>query len=707
MVEFQTTYAPAYAHPMDREYMGNNSLEPGGPSNIEKPIVPINEIGQSVTEGSRFGSLIDTTKAAIGRGTGSVELATIMGGGGEPGGAESYGKDAREALRELSKVNEVSISSIHTPTNIGNLSGFNPQQGNFSDDFRKVQIDEVKKAIKFAGDVGGGGSVVVHTGEFNRPMFDAKWNKDKQFVSYEEEEQRAVKPLVDERTGRVISEVRMNQVVPRAVWNKYEPDNKELWEKYGGKEYVDERGNVVRPGDYVHYEEYKLERAERVPRYNKDKNTFDVQEVKWDYFQKEADDMNKEKEQQKGRPLLPNEVITPEEAFLYATTETQEKIARGWAGTYGDRLRDYFKKLDDLKKAREFYVNLESNTPEEEKWKLIKTFEEKTGLMPPEKKMPVEFLDEQIRDVREAINHTKEMVTGQLQSATEQKILREHSMSAKRYALKKSMESYAEVGIYAMKESSNNPHANRDIFVAPENIFPEMGYGSHPEELIELVQNARGKMVEFLTSKYIDDPSGRRDAQTGDYLKVPNPHYTGMSEEQARKEAEQHIKATFDTQHLGMWWKNFTPKEGETEEQRRSRFNVWFMDEVKKMEESNIIGNIHLVDSLGGGHHHLPAGQGDLPVVEAIKYLKKKGYKGAINSEGHEEERMGQGRILVETWRAFGSPIYRTFAPSSPTPGSWNQVHQGYFGRTMPPLYIFGAYSPSNDWTLWSQAPME
>jgi hypothetical protein len=131
------------------------------------------------------------------------------------------------------------------------------------------------------------------------------------------------------------------------------------------------------------------------------------------------------------------------------------------------------------------------------------------------------------------------------------------------------------------------------------------------------------------------------------------------------------------------------------------------MDQIKKLSKEDIIGNIHLVDSLGGGHQHLPVGQGDLPLVEAIKYMRKRGYTGFINSEAFEEERFGPGRILVQTWKAFGSPITTSYFGGAPVPRLWTDVQQSYFGMTYPPKFIFGAYAPSNDWTLWSQVPME
>ncbi len=708
---FQTYYSP-----MDRNYVGNNapSVEKG--ASIEEPIMPVSSIGQTVGEG-RLGHFIQTATGAIRSGAATLELSTQMGGGEPAAGAESYGKDAREALREMAKVNQVQIVSIHTPAAIGNMSGFNPQRGNFDDEMRKTELDEVKKAIKFAGDAAQGGAVVIHTGEYQRPIFDADWNKEGKwkdaFISYDEEKERAVKLLVDRRTGRLIHEVRMNQIVPRADWNKYDERN-ELYQKNNGKSYVDEKGNTINPNDYIDYYGNKVDRAHRVPIYDKKEGTFKVTRQTWKDFEKEADEINKEKEKEFGRHLTSEEKITPEEAFLRATTETQAAISRGWARNYALQVDEFFGVRKKLKEARERYNLLEKNIPEDQLPALRQQYIESQHLFgralpfiapPSEFKKPTELIDIELKEIEHRIESAREMVTGQLQQAEDQEILKENVLSANKYALKKTMQSYAEAGVTAMKESHHNPYVRKDIFVAPENVFPEMGYGSHPEELIELVKKAREQMVKSLTEKNIEHPSLEIDPDTKEVRKIHNPNYTGMSVEQARKEAEQHIKATLDTQHLGMWWKHFAPNPGETEEQRRKRFNEWYMDEIKKMEKENIIGNIHLVDSLGGGHHHLPAGQGDLPVVEAIKYLKARGYKGFINSEAYEEERYGPGRILVETWRAFGSPLSSYGAPGAPM--RWTDVHHSYFGRTYPPYFIFGAYSPSNEWTLWSQVPME
>lgn len=701
MVEFAT----AYNHPMDRNYVGNAMPEIKPTANIEDPIIPISQIGQTVTEGGRFGNLIQTATAAIRAGAGTIELQTQMGGGGEPVGAESYGKDAREAIREMAKANEVLLTSVHTPTSVGNLSGFNPQQGNFSDEHRKIEIDEVKKAIKFAADAAQGGAVVVHTGEFHRPIFDADWNKEGKwkdaFSGYDEEPEKTVMHLVDERTGKVISEVRRNQVVYRPKWNVHE----------GKDSYVDENGKKVNPGDYVDYEKRKVETfEERVPRYDADKGIFETRRMTWHDFENEAKERNDSFKQQQGKEPIGNEIVTPEESFMQAQLESNIGVAKGWALNYGMRVKEQLEAVDKIKNSLNYYEKVEKNANPEE---LLSMKQEAGkiagGLVSMGKKLPSEMLKERLWDIRKNIESSRDMATSQMQQAREQEEMKQHAISISKYAKKKSMHGFAEAGLYAMQESEHNPHVNKDVFVAPENIFPEMGFGSHPEELRELVKGARKEMVNKLTEKHVEDPTGKLD-EKGKPVMVVNRDYTGMGKDKAQVLAKRHIKATVDTQHLGMWWKHFKPNAGETEENRRKRFNNWYMDQIDKLSEDDIIGNIHLVDSIGGGHQHLPAGQGDIPVVEAIKRLKKKGYNGFINSEAFEEERFTPGRILVETWSAFGSPIQSGYfggGGGAPATRSWTDVRGGYFGQTYPPKFIFGSYSPSNEWTLWSQTPME
>tara|TARA_Y100000310_G_C20702985_1_gene831813 strand:+ start:748 stop:2853 length:2106 start_codon:yes stop_codon:yes gene_type:complete len=676
------------------------SDERQGKPDIEKPIFAQNRLGQSVTEGSRFGSFMQTATGAIRAGAGNVELQLAMGGGAEPVGAEAYGKEAREALREMAKANQIEFSATHSPSQIGNMSGFAGPEKGFDDAQRKVELDEVKNAIDFAADTAGKGAIVVHTGEFQRPISEASWATDEEgnriFTGYEEEEERAILPLVDKRTGNVILQVRKNQIVARAKWNRYNEENDKLYGEKQGESYTDEAGQVVNKGDYVDYEGKKVNFRDRVPVYDEEKNTFIVEQQSWEDFKREAEERNEVMAEEQGiavEELSDADRVTPEKAFLIATTETQERIAEGWANNYGLRLRESFKSIDKYKKSLEHWKKVEESVPEDEKYQLLqgeggRRFTQETELIPQEKKLPSAIIEEQLRNTREEIESLKEMVTGQKQQAEESRIQRENAVTIENYAKQKSIKSYTELGIYSMDVSKDNPHAKGDLFVAAENIFPEMGYGSHPEEMTELIKKSREKMAEQLVTS------------------------RNFSEEEAKNAAENHIKATIDLQHLGMWRKNFVAKPGESKQEVDDRFEDWYMKQFKKMEKEGIIGHMHIVDGFGRQHTHLPPGQGNLPIKEALKYLKKKGYKGALTSEGFAESQFGPARIITKFWETNGSPIYsRGFSGSSGAASSpqtrWQDVEHSYFGQTYPPNFIFGSYSPSNDWSLWSQTPME
>ncbi|MBN2458192.1 hypothetical protein JXB31_03625 [Candidatus Woesearchaeota archaeon] len=694
-----------YTSPMDRNYHANpvgyfgDMNAPEEPS-IESP-VKISELGQSVAEGARFGSFIKTSQEAIRKGAGTLELSTNMGGGNEPVGAESYGVEAREALRDLSRVNQVKIVSIHSPTNIGNMSGYNPQEKAFSDEHRKIQMDEVKKAIDFAADTAGQGAVVVHTGEYQRDMSDQKWARNPdgtyKFLSYGEEPGRQVLYLVDDRTGRLITEVRKSMVV-------HEPRFMEKWDPVQQRNrWIDKEGNFLD-------ESVPDDLFRRVPEWDAENTRFKTKRLDWNHFVQRSEDWNRYYPKDNGKRW------TPEEMFFRSQMETRILQSRGASLYHGRMYDDERKGREELMRLKEYFEKIEKEVPVDEQWKILEESKvarsvwgsqmlSKYGRT--EKKLPTEVIAEELKSIDLGMKYTHEASSSADAQADESYETMTHVVPVEEYAKEQTSNSYAEAGIYAMSQSHNNRHAKGDIYIAPENIFPEMGYGSHPEELITLVKDGRKRMVEYLTEKQIPDPHGRRD-EKGDLLMVNNPHYTGMSRSDAEKEAKQHIKATLDTQHLGMWWKHFQPNSGETVDQRKERFNKWYMEQIDKLSKEDIIGHIHVVDSLGGGHHHLPVGQGDLPVKDAVEYLKKKGYAGSMISEAWGEETMhGVGRILTETWRAFGSPIkstgYGVGAPSS----AWTDVQQSYFNQMQSPYFIFGAYSPSNDWQFWSQVPIE
>ena len=89
--------------------------------------------------------------------------------------------------------------------------------------------------------------------------------------------------------------------------------------------------------------------------------------------------------------------------------------------------------------------------------------------------------------------------------------------------------------------------------------------------------------------------------------------------------------------------------------------------------------------------------------------LKKRGYDKAITVEPGADAStdLSDFHGLMKTWRYLGSPIYGVGFGAPRAPQTWSGVQYSYFGQAYPPNYIFGAYAPSNDWTLWSQVPFE
>jgi len=181
-----------------------------------------------------------------------------------------------------------------------------------------------------------------------------------------------------------------------------------------------------------------------------------------------------------------------------------------------------------------------------------------------------------------------------------------------------------------------------------------------------------------------------------------------MSKDEAEKLAEQHIGVTLDTGHLNLWRKFWEPVQGLTLEQNEAEFNKWYLEQVEKLAKTGMIKNLHIVDNFGFQDDHLAPGQGNAPVTEVIRLMKKYGYDKAITVEPGADASTDVSDFhgLMKTWRHFGSPIYG-MGQRVASPQQWGEVQYSYFGQNRPPQYIFGGYSPSNDWTLWTGVPME
>ena len=703
MVEFGT----GYLMPMDREY------GPSAPSDNSTNDVGVNigDLGMSMGLGPVPN--VQAIKSKMYAGAKKLEFVFTGAGKGSGQGQtpEMYGLKQRKALEELGTVNKVNFTT-HATVGVYGLAGMN-QEGNFSKQSKNFSVNEIKRAVEFASDVGKGGPVVVHTGEFHRPLVDAEWNEaDPQwkgkFRMYDDEEGRTSYRVIDSRTGSTVLEARKNKKVAKPVWKRYN-EGDEYWQENNGLEYTDSNNQTVKPGDYIDPFGNKVDPAHRVPLYDKEKGQFVVQQMGWEELKKESEEMTQRAKQSwkdwKAGKISEEEfnktqwvrfkeakseqevLVRPEEAYVIATLETNAANSRGWAVYYGGNYDEYVDGIKKLRKAREIYKKIEDSTNDEEKWKLKREAQSVLpGLVPAEEEFPTEKIDQQIKHLQRSITQSQEAASSQYAQSQEAEETMKFIQSAETYAFKEACDAYAQSAMFAMTHSDKlekEGKLKKPLAIAMENLFPET-YGAHPDELIKLVHGSREKMKELLVQR-------------------------GMPEPQAQKKASDHITATFDTGHLNMWRKYWHGDPNKSMQDNDQEFNKWMLEKLGKMIDAKVLGHVHLDDNYGYQDDHLAPGEGNAPIKEMVKLLKDKGYTGEMIVEpGADYTTDVSGfHSVMKTWRLFGSPVYGAAGSVAPSKRTWNKVGYGFFGQNEPPYFVFGAYSPSEDWTLWSGVPLE
>ena len=253
--------------------------------------------------------------------------------------------------------------------------------------------------------------------------------------------------------------------------------------------------------------------------------------------------------------------------------------------------------------------------------------------------------------------------------------------------------------------------ANREDLLANESLLADYYINKSKEEKLIDTQDVNQNVVDFYTGEATKENPENANGSKLLKPKAPLKEGDGSLLQDPRTKKEKALDTLDRAAKLETRKKELkeTSTENWAEEMRdKEYYDKWYEKVVDRMIDADIIGHVHAVDAMGGGHHHLPVGQGNIPVKWALERLKSRGFKGTMVSEGHEEDsRFGKGRQVSIAWRNLGSPFvgkgYSISAPSR----SWGQVHQSYFKSMQSPYFIFGAYSPSNDWQLWSQVPME
>ncbi len=560
-MEFQNDYWI----PLDRNRFAKDKLD-----------ISLKDIGISHGVGDPLKGL----KAEIGTGVRHVELGfggigkgSLSGGNITP---ETISKDKRQAIRELAKINKVGVTT-HASYGVTGFAGFAGE--GFSDAKQQENLNEIKKAIEFAAEATEGGAVVIHPGEFPRPISEFKG-----FEGYKGEEEKGFVALVDNRTGKII-QLTKDLSVHKPVIEKGEMVIGERGlpklEKWGYKDYLDEHsGDKIKAAE-AFYKDYL-------------KNEFEKLEAIAKRRRIQADEIKKEIGQV--RTML--DTVPEKEQMQYRAA------------------------LEELQSKREAFV--------EESFSYTREAAER----------------------RETFNNVK---------------------SIKEYGLKRSADAISDAAMYAY-EKEKQMKLKKPLFVAPENVFPEMGYSSHPQELKELIWESRKELAKKLVQK------------------------RGLSEEEARAEASNHIKATFDIGHVNVWRKYFKGSE--------SDFKKWVSQQVDDLIKNKIIGHVHMSDNFGYHDEHLKIGEGNAPIEDFVRKVVKAGItkEGPLIAEGGGTDPYHEA--LTGAWEKLNAAaLYRTGTPSK----TWEDIEvEGRFVSPYSSRHTPESMFPNHPRLKpWSGVPLE
>jgi len=649
----------------ENRFLSGKTTGSEGAVPLSKPIVPISKLGATFGENNPQGAsdILGSMVASIRKGSGVLQLAMSTPVGSQmKAGVASMGKDKRQAIKEVLKVSGAMWEGMEfSPSDMTNMCGFDPRQGGFSEQKRKQDMQHVKDAIVFAADIGAGGGVDIWSNEFNRNIGDAKFNQTNKtkFVDFDgwKEDHHAQKMLVDERTGTVVQQFETGQLGGRGMAKISIPE----W-KTAKSQGVGPDGVPYNPGDYLDIQGNKLPAnaddkdflMNRVPLWDEEKREFKSKQLDWNDFKNFVQERNKAE----------GVHLSPEEWYGRVQLENQYAQQRGQSLYYSQRYGGEIQQLNRLVEEQRHYQELEGGKSFDDLKDLGLVTRNPSGEIVPKSqsyKDQIALLQASIKHIHEASS----MADAQANTIWD---TMQHLKPVEEFAKKKTFDSYAELGIEAM-ETTNRRQVTNPIYVGPELGWPT-GYGGHPEEFVEIIENSRNQMIE----KMKHDPV-YRNKYTDDDMK---------------KMAKTHIKGVLDTAHMTMWYNHF-PKENpqEPEEKRLERFNKWYLHQMEYLGKKDVVGNVQIVDSATGDHRHLPIGQGIFPSAEAVKVLQKHGFNGPIVSEGHEDEPNDPGSTQYSLWSEFFGGV------------------GGAAGYRAPPNYIFGAYAPSNEWTLWSDVQLE
>ncbi len=607
---------------------------------------------------------LESFKAQIKQGIGRIEFGFMGQGKGSAQNPtpESVSAAERQDMRELLKINDIKTST-HAAVHANSLAGFGER--GFSSAARAQALKEINKAIHFAGEATRGGAVVFHMHEWQRPLSDVRDESGAKFQGYDEEDKEAVLFAVDRRTGEAVSTISKNREVFRPVYVTAKDKG------VVGKK--DANGNVLKEDDWVDVNNNLIPRDadssrlfDRVPKFNREKTNFEVEQLTWDKLQEETKKWND------ANPDKPER--TPEEMFAILDYENKVLQAKGASLYHAQNYDTYSKERDDLVAEYELYKKLKDEVPEEDHWKLDARFLSKyrSGIRGVrEEDTPEDFFNRQIKEAEDHMRHIHESSSSADVQAKQAERVIDNIESAKSYGLRRTADTISSAGIKAMEVYNKNKDKyglDEPLFVAPEN-WNQNYYGSHPEEMRIIVEESRKAMAKKLRNKY--------------------------SKKEAEDLAKQHIKATLDIGHLNTLRYNFVPK---NKDRHDEEFNEWMLNEAEKLVKEGVVGHIHLSDNFGFDDEHVTPGQGNIPMKEFLKKMEERGMKDMVLEVGS----FNANTAYLDTFAYANAPVYGLGSRQR-----FAQTRNAHHGYNAPGFFIAGAYSPSNDWKPWTDIPLE
>jgi sugar phosphate isomerase/epimerase len=589
--------------------------------------IHIGELGAST-----IGDPLQSIKTEIAGGASHVEVVfTGMGKSGFNSNdtPEKYGKLKREEIRRLSQLNDTTVST-HTSIAVTGLAG-QTQQG-FSKQESDKSIQEVKKTIEFAADAAGGGAVVVHTGEFARAV------KDKRFSKAREKDE--VISLADRQTGQIVK-LPKDTIIHMPKWQTDKKGN-----------LLDINNKKITPDQY----------EKRVPLMKNGEIQFE--QLTYNKVKKRVDTHNKNSSKK---------LNADEQFYLLNQREQWEKSYAMFAGYNDGYNRRLLEVEQEKRKIKAHEANLKK-APKEQRNQI---------------KQEIELGKLKIQANQEAAMREKAGAIGYQKDLEKIKLQQQNIKSIETVGLERAADAYAEAAVFAY-DIEKKRKLDKELFIAPENMMsdPQWGFGSHPDELRDIVVASRKKMAKTLVSR-------------------------GMDEKKAKKVAGTHIKATFDMGHANTWQKYFEGDPKKSTEENKKTFDKWLLNKVKDLTSGSnpVVGHVHISDNFGYNDEHLTVGSGNAPIKDFLKLLKNQEYEGKIIVERGAQDQNESPGATVGAWaRLAGSPIYKVGGGA--TGPRWSDIeHSGYFSAASSPNVMIGKYASSlgRDWNMWgySEAPIE